>query len=155
MHIELWEAIGLGLIVECPTGIIYSNQTGGTSCLHPEVEGVFVPLRNACDETRKVFGPENELFDYFTGPKHGGAGATSGLDSADADFIDDLLRKYALGGVVAVDRGRLAESHEAWVYVTVGREEENDDILKIFRGLGRIPVPGFSPGPTAIEEVVL
>ena len=27
--IDLHESVGLGLIVELPTGVIYSNQTGG------------------------------------------------------------------------------------------------------------------------------
>jgi hypothetical protein len=44
--IELWESVGLGLIVEMPSGVLYSNQTGGFSCLHPSTEGVFLPIRN-------------------------------------------------------------------------------------------------------------
>src|SRR6478735_2795556 len=44
--IELWESVGLGLIVEMPSGVLYSNQTGGFSCLHPSAEGVFLPLGN-------------------------------------------------------------------------------------------------------------
>jgi hypothetical protein len=141
--IQLWESVGLGLIVEHPSGIIYSNQTGGTSCFHPEVEGVFVPLRNEMDhEGPRLISPENDLFAYFEGPKHGGAGATSGLDSDDADFIDDLLRKHSLGDIVAVDRERLRESHESWVHVTVKQEEKSDHGIKIFRGLGPYPRPG-------------
>jgi len=142
--VQLWESVGLGLIVEYPSGIIYSNQTGGTSCLHPEIEGAFVPLRNDTEyDEPKLLSPENDLFDYFEGPKHRGTGATSGLDSADADFIDCILQTCSLGGAVAVDRQRLRESHEAWVRVTVNREEENDHGLKIFRGFDPYPRPGI------------
>lgn len=34
---ELYEGVGLGLIVEWPSGVVFSNQTGGKSCLHPEL----------------------------------------------------------------------------------------------------------------------
>lgn len=35
----------MGVIIECPSNIVWSNQTGGTCCAHPEVEGIYVPLR--------------------------------------------------------------------------------------------------------------
>lgn len=42
--VELWNVDSSGVIVEMPTGVRWSNQTGGTACHHPEVEGVFVPM---------------------------------------------------------------------------------------------------------------
>jgi hypothetical protein len=126
-RIELWEHVGLGIILSWPTGIIYTNQTGGTSCFHPEMEGAFVPLRNDCtEEGRILMSPENELWNYFTGPRWRGDGATLGLEAADADFIDDLLRKAKLFPTVRVDRDRLKDSHEAWVHVIVAGDESND-----------------------------
>ena len=53
-RIELWEHVGLGLILEWPSGVMITNQTGGTSCLAPEIEGVFIPLRNDCTEKERV-----------------------------------------------------------------------------------------------------
>jgi hypothetical protein len=38
---------GLGLIIEHPTGVIYSNQTGGTFSLQPEREGHQGSLRRS------------------------------------------------------------------------------------------------------------
>ena len=32
------------MLVACPSGITWSNQVGGTSCQHPEIEGAFIPL---------------------------------------------------------------------------------------------------------------
>ena len=58
--IELWESVGLGLIVEMPSGVLYSNQTGGFSCLHPAIEGVFLPLRND-HSFWKLISPERDL----------------------------------------------------------------------------------------------
>lgn len=34
----------LGLIVLMPSGVVFTNQTGGTACMHPDAEGIFVPL---------------------------------------------------------------------------------------------------------------
>ena len=79
--IRLYDAVGTGLIIPCPSGVMVSNQTGGTACLQPEIEGVYIPLRN--DYGLKDFrfsSPELELTTHFVGPKHRGAGATSGLD---------------------------------------------------------------------------
>jgi hypothetical protein len=44
--VELWGmAEGMcGLIVPCPSGIVYSNQTGGRFCRHPHLEGVYLPV---------------------------------------------------------------------------------------------------------------
>ena len=42
---ELHSLAGLGLIVECSSGIVWTNQVGGAWNLHPEVEGLFVPIR--------------------------------------------------------------------------------------------------------------
>ena len=36
--------IGVAVIIEAPTGIVYENQCAGTSCLHKQVEGYYVPL---------------------------------------------------------------------------------------------------------------
>lgn len=33
-----------GLIVPMKTGIVWTNQVGGLSCCHPELEGIFIPL---------------------------------------------------------------------------------------------------------------
>jgi hypothetical protein len=132
--IELWDGIGLGAIVSYPTGVLYSNQTGGTSCLHPELEGAFVPLDTDAG---------NELHAYFAGPKHRGTGATRGLDDEDAAFIEMLLAKRRLSTFVSLDRGRLRESHEAWVWANLtGDGGENVDSPP-FTNLGPYPRPAI------------
>ena len=42
--VQLWESQTASLLVEAPTGAIYTNQCGGTACSHPEVEGFEVPV---------------------------------------------------------------------------------------------------------------
>lgn len=43
--IRLWDIQTPSIIVESPTGVIYTNQCGGTMCSQPELEGFLVPLR--------------------------------------------------------------------------------------------------------------
>ena len=47
--IRLWQSGGIGLIIPFESGVVYSNQTGGYGCLHPEVQGVYIPLVNERD----------------------------------------------------------------------------------------------------------
>jgi len=140
--VELWESVGFGVIISYPTGVLYSNQTGGTSCLHPTIEGIYVPLSNdiAVPEG-KLLSPDTELFAYFTGPKHRGAGATRGLDLDDAAFIEATLAKWRLSSFVTIDRTRLRDSHEAWVWSTVVADGGDED-LAIFAGFSPYPRPG-------------
>ncbi len=122
--VELWDHDGFGLIIDYPSGVLYSNQTGGTSCMSPSAEGVYAPLKNNVDpNSYKFTSPEIELFGYFEGPKHQGSGATDGLDEEDANFIDAVLERWELSDSLKVDRERLEESHEAWVYVTILSDE--------------------------------
>ena len=131
----------VSLIGHAGTGVIYSNQAGGIVCLHPEIEGAFVPFGNdVVYEGRRFLSPENDLESYFAGPKHCGAGATNGLDEADADFIDGVLQKAQVSHWIAVDRNRLEESCEAWVCVTVLEDEASP--FSICSGFGPYPKKG-------------
>lgn len=138
MRIDLLEHVGLGLILAWPSGVVITNQTGGTSNLSPELEGVFVPLRNYRTHKGSVLiSPENELFAYFARDKWGGSGATEGIDLDDAEFIETTIDN--LFPTIRVDRDRLAESHEAWIHVKVFGDEPCDSPL----------FSGFAPYPRA------
>ena len=115
--IQLWCGERLGLVVLRPSGVYYSNQSGGYACLHPLAEGVFVPIR---DDALDI---EKELEDYFTGPKWNGW-CCEGIDEETATFIDGVLTKCPLTMEIKVDRTRLTDSHEAWVYVDYGNPQE-------------------------------
>ncbi|MFQ5876048.1 MAG: DUF6210 family protein, partial [Dehalococcoidia bacterium] len=51
--IQLWHASGISLILPYNSGIIYSNQTGGYACYHPEAEGIYIPLTDEMVEQEK------------------------------------------------------------------------------------------------------
>jgi len=74
----------VGIVLKVQSGVFYTSQVAGYACLHPEVEGVFYPLR--------VEPGKAELFSLqqrFRGP-------WSHIDEADADFIEGVLRKMAI-----------------------------------------------------------
>jgi Family of unknown function (DUF6210) len=141
--VNLYDSIGTGLIVSWPTGISYSNQTGGYACFHPCHEGVFVPLGNdmALDPP-KLLGIEDELFAYFTGPPWNCTGAISGLTIADADVIDRIMTTHPFFQGIRVNRSRLLDSQEAWVHVTI------DATAMIYTAPGPY-LEGFEPRPTS------
>ena len=120
--IKLWDAIGLGLIIEFPTGIIISNQTGGTACLQPEVEGIYLPLLNDCNNEKILISPETDLINYFEGDKYNGNGATKGIDKEDVESISRILKKYSVNEILQINEERLNESHEAWIHVLIKKE---------------------------------
>lgn len=123
IRLHLWDSVGLGLIFQAKTGVLYTHQTGGTLCQHPSVEGAYMPLCN--DYTipeMRFMSPELALSRLFTGPKYGGSGAIHGLDEDDADAIDAVLLAHQL--VIAVNRDLLSSSHESWVHVNVGEDDQ-------------------------------
>ena len=140
--IRLYDLIGASVIVGFPSGVRYSNQTCGTMCNQPEYEGVVVPLRNELYlEPQRYDGPETDLLQYFSGPKHQCTGAPGGLDSEDVDFIEGVLRKYRLEHCIAIDREEIEDSHEAWVHVLV-TADEGGPRMGLFHGFGPYPRKG-------------
>lgn len=105
--IDLWDNESPGLIIACKSGVTYTNQVGGYACRHPEIEGVFVPLPAGISE---------KLEAYFTGPKWNGR-CYDEIDEETASFIDSVLNAVDLAGSLCVDRERLTESCEAWIWV--------------------------------------
>jgi len=141
-YISLFGHTGTGVIIEHPTGVFYSNQSGGTGCLHPKIEGIFVPFGNdVLLDGHRFISPENDLGSYFEGAKYGGTGATLGIDYEDADVIDAILAKARVDQWIEVDRSRLKESCEAWVFVMI-LQDEKDDGLSICSGFGPYPKRG-------------
>ena len=102
--VKLLDHRGLGLIIECPSGIQYINQSGGPICFWLHAEGAFVPLAEGGGGT-----PGNRLFDYFHLRKD--KAYMSSVESADADFIDSVLQDSGLG-YIKVNRARIGKAKD-------------------------------------------
>jgi hypothetical protein len=120
--IRLFDYTDLGLIILFPSGVLYSNQSGGYACLHPVEEGVFVPI------SIEIINLSDSLTMYFTGSKWRGWCAY-GIDEQTADFIDQILQTTSGTNFLKVDRTKLSDSYEAWVYVDIS--EPNDQVPSI------------------------
>lgn len=108
----------IALVVEDPAGRRMSGQSGGYGCVHPLVLGD-ISSRFSGEVSRAV---SDLLMAYFTGAHHGGwctdrNGDTDyGFDKRDADVVDAAMETLELTGWT-VDRSRLDDSMEAWVWV--------------------------------------
>jgi hypothetical protein len=120
----VWQLDRVGLILSHPSGVTYSNQTGGYACYHPEMEGVFVPLGE------QAIIQQERLEEYFIGPKWQGA-CYNGIDEETVDFVDCVLAASPLTRRLKVNRDKLAESHEAWIYVIISPSDREDDIPEL------------------------
>ena len=111
MTLELdLHGLDLGLLLLVPSGIVYTNQANGVACDHPQAEGVLAPFGTA------GLQPYSQpLCDYFTSRECN----RGHLEGVDADFIDAFLLTTWAPFVVKVDRTRLTESYEAWVFVVL------------------------------------
>lgn len=72
----------VGLIVPARTGIIYRNQTGGTCCQHPALEGWFWPMNWRTWEAEQ----ESALCDW----------GLDVYDDGDREALDSALEKWDL-----------------------------------------------------------
>lgn len=107
--ILLYELAGPALIVPLKTGVTYRNQTGGHSCYQMEIEGYLAPIAGERTEFLE------RLSSHFSGPKWGGW-CSHGIDVETADEIDRLLTEYTHREEIVVDRNRLQECCESWIY---------------------------------------
>lgn len=102
--VELWDYEGCGIVVEAPTGVFYTNQTGGNICNHPKAEGFFFPLN---DRLSQSWG---RLHDNLCGFSWNGEPVIGPLATS-------ILEDEILPAFVKVDDSRLLEGEEAWVPV--------------------------------------
>jgi hypothetical protein len=94
----------LMLIIERPSGVVYQNQVGGNVCEQARLEGVLAPL-----------GLDPPSIERIMRCSYG----MQGITGQTADIIDSILASDSEGKYVKVDRLRLEECLEAWVYVIV------------------------------------
>lgn len=118
------------LVVEHPSGVVYQNQVGGVVNWQAELEGVLAPLDVRPDAVRRI-----QDCPYPSGRE--------GITDEIADAIDALLASEPGARSVRVDRARLGQSWEAWVYVLIDSPERStveaaaDDCFGSICGFGR------------------
>ena len=144
-HVNIYSSIGPGIILECASGIIYTRQTGGIYINSPKIEGSYIPLDYDQERLNRLgISDLNEklrsLFDF----KSKYQGRSHELYQETADVIDEILEKLTVGSpltisrqrkeggsvsthsVLKVDRTKLGQSQEAWVHITIKRDDNVD-----------------------------
>lgn len=105
-RVHLYSLKQPAIIVKAETGIIYSNQTGGVCCHHPEQEGFLVILPSP-PRGITIFDPRRW---YEEMPALG--------DTLYDEIEHALNGSHAfLWGVAQVEVDRQAKNEEAWVHI--------------------------------------
>ena len=116
------------LILEHASGVTYENQVGGVVCWQATIEGVLAPVDLDPDVVEQIM---NLPYD-----------AGRGISAEVADALDGVLAASPGGRYLKVDRTRLTESFEAWVFVVADIPESSEHQLQgpyfgAPRGFGR------------------
>lgn len=94
------------LLISAKSGVLYQNQAGGNLCYQMELEGVLMPLGISTANSSSI-----EKLNFSSEKK--------GISRDVADAIDDILSSETETKFLRVDRERMHESMEAWIYVRV------------------------------------
>ena len=105
--VSLYPLSQLALILLIPTGVKYHNQTGGHSCCQREAEGLLVFVDNGRLYDSLVKYAEEDKGGWWTES-----------DLSDADYLDMLFENSG-DSYLKINRERIPESHEAWIYVNI------------------------------------
>jgi hypothetical protein len=100
---------GAAAIVLEASGVVYSNQTCGNACAQPEAEGILVPFNDASPLGQS----EQAFWERLARILENAHYLTPHLaDQVDAELAADPDTRCA-----TVDRSRLKDSHESWIYI--------------------------------------
>lgn len=113
MKIALLSITQTVLVIPRNTGIIYTNQIGGTQCNHPELEGFIVPIEYDTPIKEPQESLTNKLCEMFP---DGNPGV---VEYKEAERIQELLNNSPFTKDVTIDWDKLFMSKEAWVHVIV------------------------------------
>ena len=113
MRIDLFSITQTVLVVPRKTGIIYTNQVGGTECDHSELEGFVLPIEYDFRLDEPQASLTFKLSEMFP---EGNPGV---IEQREADEIQKLLNDSPFTKGIIIDWKKLDSSKESWVYVIV------------------------------------
>jgi hypothetical protein len=119
LKVELCEDIGIGVIIPMKTNLVFSNQTGGNACLHPEIEGIYIPLISWKE------GLKDPFFNVWA-------------TKYDKKLVETFLKEFGLFETLEpFSPPPLEEDTEAWVWA------------KIRKNINKLPEANWSLRPFA------
>ncbi len=119
-----------GILMLDPKGFLFTHQSGGFACNHPQERGfpwigghqLDCALAEVCsfiyDEFQGYCVPSDHFFvtdggNYYAGP----------ITNRDANKMNAIFASYGLDDL-KVDRSKLDKSMEAWIYGVYGDDEK-------------------------------
>jgi len=127
IKVNLWDMIGVSLILPCNSNIEYFNQVGGTACLQKSEQGILIPFNNDYSEDSFEDSFEFKLSEIFSGYTN------LYLTQEIVERLNSFFCENDQLGKLAVNESRTQESCESWIYVNISRELNsvfNSDITR-------------------------
>lgn len=110
-RVLLYSLFEPALVIAWKSGVVYQNQVRGTFCDQLELEGILAPLDFEPSEVEELMRITTEQYS---------------ISEELADQIDAMLHRRLSIKFISVDRERLKESCEAWVFVKLGAMPAED-----------------------------
>lgn len=117
-EVRLWDLNGAALIVPMETGVVFSNHVNGFASEERQLEGLLIPINNDCMPQDYLHLLDVQLGFLFSG-------AEGGVDRVKAKLLDELFAVFPQTEGLKVDRNRLADSVESWVWVVADEVEDS------------------------------
>ncbi|TQV69602.1 hypothetical protein FKG94_22675 [Exilibacterium tricleocarpae] len=113
MRVELLSLTQAALIIPDSTGVVYTNQVGGSECDSLEMEGSIVPI----EYDIPLDNPKESLTDNLCGLfREGNPGV---IDQDTAEKIQRLLNNSPFTSDVDINWKKLGASKESWLHVNL------------------------------------
>lgn len=119
-YVCMYQSEGVYAILLEASGVVYFNQTYGHICFQSQEEGILVPFNSDFP----LEHPEQRLEQQFASlfEKH------HRFSEKLADKVDEILAFDCFTRCAKVDRRKLKQSHEAWIYVIINNEAPNSPL---------------------------
>lgn len=109
-----------GIIIPCTSGVLWTSQVGGTSCCHPKIEGLYIPLTGE-PPVRDPLLDQVSVYDAALVQAFLAASGLSGFEPV----ADWLVRLPRFGGTET----NPIHLFEAWVPVSIIDTPEQPHLL--------------------------
>ena len=103
------------LVIEHASGVVYRNQVLGVLCRQAELEGVLAPVDFSDADLERIMNLPYE-------PR-------SGFAEHLADALDEIFAAAPRARYLKVDRARLQDSSEAWVFVLIDTPADRTEFV--------------------------
>lgn len=112
-RVDLYSLTQAAIIIPCSSGVLYTQQCGGTECLRRQMEGVIAPINYEFLPENHLDSLEYRLMSLFP---EGNPGA---IEREMIERIQRMLDESPFTRGININHGRLVDSVESWLYVKI------------------------------------